>query len=70
MNKRKNGKLYCANKIIYIYDGKVTSYRGRPVLNVEVMDRKDGKVVFLTDYPVDEISLDEELFNKYFHSRW
>jgi hypothetical protein len=54
-------KLYCADKIRYIY--------GRPVLKVEFVERKDGKVTFLTDYPVEEISIDEELFDKHFH-RW
>lgn len=69
MKKWSRGKLYSASKIKYIYDNKVTSYRGRPVLKVEVVERKDGKVTFLTDYPVEEITLDEELFNEHFH-RW
>lgn len=69
MKKWSLGKLYHAGKIKYIYDNKVTSYRGRPVLKVEFVERKDGKVTFLTDYPVEEISIDEELFDKHFH-RW
>jgi hypothetical protein len=63
------GKLYSAGKIKYIYENKVNGYRGRPVLMVEVVEVKDSKVTFLTDYPVEEITLDEDLFNEHFHRR-
>jgi hypothetical protein len=69
MRKWKRGKLYSTGQVKYIYENKVNGYRGRPVCKVEVVERKDGKVTFLTDYPVDEITLDEELFNEHFH-RW
>ena len=64
-----NCQLYCADKIVYIYNNQVTTYCGRPVLKVELVERKEGKVTFLTDWPVEKITLDESLFNKHFH-RW
>jgi hypothetical protein len=63
------GRLYHAGRVKYIYDNKVNSYRGRPVLKVELIERRDGKVTFCTDWPVEEITIDEESFNKHFH-RW
>ena len=69
VRKDNMGKLYHAGKVKYIHNNTVTSYRGRPVLKVEFIERKDGKVTFSTDWPVEEFSIDEESFDKHFH-RW
>ena len=54
-------KLYQARRII--------KYNDRPVSKVEVIDRSCGNVTFKTDYPVEEITVTEGEFNKYF-SKW
>jgi len=56
-----NGKLYKSSKILKL--------NGRPVQKVEVIEITGNSVMFLTDYPVEEITVSREFFDTYF-SRW
>lgn len=56
------------NKLSELWQAyRIMRYNNRPVLKVEVVERKNNTVTFLTDYPIDRITIPEEEFYKYFH---
>jgi len=56
-----NGKLYISSMVLKLND--------RPVKKVEVIKMTDISVTFLTDYPVDEITVSREYFDTHF-TKW
>jgi hypothetical protein len=54
---------------LYHVKHKIQMINGRPVNKVEVIQHNAAAVVFLTDYPVERISMPEDEFHRKFE-RW